>query len=380
MDKDRIWTLLSRKLSGEATFDEIQELNNSLQEQSGESLHAKVVEEYWELCEETDKDFLEATYLLHSERLREKGFDLNEFNTETGLLNLPVSEESSLKNKWIKPVFFLTAMLAIFAILFFTNSQTQVTTEKTVSEVSTKNGSRSKMTLPDGTQVWLNSNTKLIYSIENFAKGKREVTLTGEAYFDVVKNEEHPFLIHANNINIKVLGTAFNVKAYLGEKTTETSLIRGSVEVTVNDRQEKIIMKPNEKLIINNDDNGKPGKQDETGKLTAPLPKKKESLLKPQPIIELSHLTLYPLDNSVVETGWVENRLVFSGETLENIAIKMERWYGVTIVIEDEALQNQLITGSFTEETVQQALQALQISTPFAFKMEKNIITISKLK
>src|SRR4029078_631833 len=98
--------------------------------------------------------------------------------------------------------------------------------------VSTKRGSKSKVQLPDGTQVWLNADSRIAYN-EKFQGNLREVTLEGEAYFDVVRDEKRPFVIHTAAIDIKVLGTAFNVRSYANEKNTETSLIRGSIEVTL---------------------------------------------------------------------------------------------------------------------------------------------------
>src|SRR5205085_10891901 len=85
--------------------------------------------------------------------------------------------------------------------------------------VMTKPGSKSKLQLPDGTQVWLNSDSKITYG-ESFMGATREVQLSGEAYFDVVKDKEHPFIIHTQSIDLKVLGTAFNVRSYANEKNT----------------------------------------------------------------------------------------------------------------------------------------------------------------
>src|SRR5688500_5127566 len=102
--------------------------------------------------------------------------------------------------------------------------------------------------------------SKLTYN-QNFLDSTREVQLTGEAYFDVVPavsqttGQRIPFIIHTSSIDVKVLGTAFNVRSYPGEKTTETALIHGSVEVTLhNSPDKKIILKPKEKLVVLNDD------------------------------------------------------------------------------------------------------------------------------
>ncbi len=372
MNRDRIWTLMSRKLSGEATQAELSELDDLVKRYPDADIPVKFIHEFWAIPTESDEEFLEATFHLHSDRLKEKGFDLEINKFETGSLNLdmPVERRRSKKKLfWFSSAVVLTAAIVVFNLL--SASKKTYSQEKVAqSEVSTKNGSRTKIQLPDGTSVWLNSSSKLVYDNTNFGSNIREVSLTGEAYFDVVKNPNKPFVIHTAKMDIKVLGTAFNVKCYPGEKTTETSLIRGSVEVTLKDRQEKIIMKPNEKLILNNDDI-KPIKQ-----LVA---KSKQAVIdKVNPIIELSHLTIFPKDSTIVETGWVENRLIFSDERLDEIAKKMERWYGVSITIDNERLKKELLTGSFEKETIYQALNALQLTTAFTYKVDKDVITISK--
>jgi len=373
MSKDRIWTLLSRKLSGEATGAELHELDEILNNQPDAAIPVHLISEHWNIAPEADEEFLEATYHLHTQRLMQEGYDLELNRQETGSLNLETTPRFTKKNKLFALGAMAVLVAAVFFFTFFNNTASPAVAKAAQSEVSTKNGSRSKITLPDGTSVWLNSDSKLVYDNENFGSSIREVSLTGEAYFDVIKNPAKPFIIHAAKMDIRVLGTAFNVKSYPGDKTTETSLIRGSVEVTLKDRPEKIIMKPNEKLIINNDDY-KPVTKETISRI-----KQQAAIIqKSRPIIELGHLTLFPKDNSIVETGWVENRLVFSNETLEEIAVKMERWYGVTIVIASEKLKKEQLTGIFEKETVYQALNALQITTPFTYKVDKDVITISK--
>ena len=369
MGIDRIWTLMSRKLTGEATETEVAELDELIKIHPDTAIPLQLVDDFWVTPAENDEDFLEATYHLHTGRLKEKGLDLEINKTETGLLNINVPA-SGKKRK----IVFISALVTLaLVILFFSFSGSKksaaIENKSAQSEISTKNGSRTKIQLPDGSSVWLNSDSKLVYDNEHFGGSIREVSLTGEAYFDVVKNPARPFIIHTAKMDIKVLGTAFNVKCYPGEKNSETSLIQGSIEVTLKNRQEKILMKPNEKLILSNED-VKP--------VQAAKPLQKLSSPKAVPIIELGHLTLYPADNSIVETGWVNNRLVFTAETLEEIAIKMERWYGVTIIINNEKLKKELLTGIFEKETIYQALNALQLTTPFTYKIDMDIITISK--
>lgn len=373
MQRDRIWTLMARKLSGEATQAEILELEALIKSHPEFDMPTQFVSEYWSIPTESEEDFLEATFHLHNEKLKSKGYHLNTIESETGSLKYQDIDKKKKNRKWFVAGFVsLACITIIFSNFYYKTFSTSTNTQPIAkSEVSTKNGSRSKIQLPDGTSVWLNSSSKLTYDNENFGATIREVSLVGEAYFDVVKNPSKPFIIHTSKMDIKVLGTVFNVKSYPTDKTTETSLIHGSVEVTLNDRQEKIMLKPNEKLIINNDDSK--ALDANTGTKS-----KKVFTTVTKPIIELSHLTLYPSDNSIVETGWVNNKLIFTNETLEDIAAKMQRWYSKTIIIKNEKLKKELLTGSFQNETMQQALKALQFTTRFNYRIEKDTITITK--
>ena len=337
MNRDRIWTLMSRKLSGEATQAELSELDDLVKKHPDTDIPVQFIGEFWTIPTESDEEFLEATYHLHNKRLKERGFDLEINRYETGSLNLDFAVDNKRKKRllWAGAAMVCIAVITFFTFLNNTSVTPAVKESIAQSEVSTKNGSRSKIQLPDGSSVWLNSGSKLVYDNQHFGTGIREVTLVGEAYFDVVKNPAKPFIIHTAKMDIKVLGTAFNVKCYPEDKNTETSLIRGSIEVTLKDRQEKILMKPNEKLILSNEDL-KPLK------INTAQAKQPSLAVKEMPIIELGHLTLFPKDNSIVETAWVENKLLFSEESLGEIATKMERWYGVTIVIKSEKLKKEL--------------------------------------
>ncbi|MBS1512035.1 MAG: FecR family protein [Bacteroidetes bacterium] len=373
MTKDRIWTLMGRKLSGEATQAELFELNDLVKQHPELGIPVQYIEEFWSIPSEADEEFLEATFHLHSERMKEQGFDLEIERHETGTLNLEVPAENKKKKRllWMSTIMVCLIAFFAFSMLFKSKTAVAINHEKVApSEVSTKNGSRTKIQLPDGSSVWLNSSSQLVYDNDHFGDGNREVSLTGEAFFDVVKNPQKPFIIHTAKMDVKVLGTAFNVKCYPGEKTSETSLIRGSVEVTPKNSTQKYYIKPNEKLIITDDEI----------KYNKPISNQVKQINADRDELTVSygHLTLYPKDSSIVETGWVESRLVFSDEKFDDIAKKMERWYGVTIVIANEKLKKELLTGSFEKETIDQALNALQYTTPFNYKINKDIITITK--
>ncbi|MES1160366.1 MAG: FecR domain-containing protein, partial [Bacteroidota bacterium] len=179
-------------------------------------------------------------------------------------------------------------------------------------------------------------------------------------------NAGKPFVIHAARVDIKVLGTRFNVKSYPSDKTTETTLIRGSIEVSIKDRPtEKIILKPNEKLVVANDDSTL--HRNHTSQPAAAINESLVSIRKP---------TYETATGAVIETSWVDNKLIFQDEEFSNLAKQMERWYGVTFKFTNPIQEGWSFTGNFQKETIQQALDALKLTQAFNYTIEGNQITI----
>jgi ferric-dicitrate binding protein FerR (iron transport regulator) len=231
--------------------------------------------------------------------------------------------------------------------------------QKPKNEIVSRKGSRSNIKLPDGSQVWLNADSKLSYNTD-FHKGNREVSLIGEAYFDVVKDAERPFIIHTDKIDIRVLGTAFNVKSYPQDDVIETALIHGKIEVTYKDRPaEKVILMPNEKLIIRKD------QQTNTASNNT-VPK-----------IQLS--SLVPIQDSLLpETAWLSDKLVFTNETLGNIAEMLERRFDVEVDFLDNEVQHFTYTGIFEHEPLAKILELMSLSQKFDYVVEKERVSIKK--
>lgn len=234
-----------------------------------------------------------------------------------------------------------------------------------LSEISTHYGSKSKATLPDGTLVWLNSGSKLTYHNNQFGQKTREVTITGEAFFNVTHDADHPFIIHAGRINIKVLGTAFDVKSYPEDNTSEATLIRGAIEVSFADQPEKkISLKPHQKLVVYKDDR---------------MVAQSLNINQKEEVqgYKVSPMTFIPKDSTVVETSWVQNKLAFRSEKFVDLAQQMERWYNVKINFSGSKVKQYRFTGIFMNESLEEALQALQITAPFRYHIEQNEVFIS---
>jgi ferric-dicitrate binding protein FerR (iron transport regulator) len=358
MPQNRFCFLLGKKLAGEASDEQIQELEQLMSRHPEWLFAAQHLFDIWKVQPMEDKDASIKAFEQHLLHIQEKGIDITPWQQEEEISAKPFFRRRAVR--------VIAACLIGVCSFFFLQPLFQkesLTAPKNLSEISTRLGSKSKLLLPDGSTVWLNAGSKLVYN-KGFGTDNRNVTLEGEAFFDVVKMPDLPFLIETKSIRIKVLGTAFNVKSYSDEPTTETSLVRGKVEIWLNQRpEEKFILNPNEKLTIANVVTGRENEEIQREKI---------------PLVLKDHLTYKSKDSTAVELAWTENKLVFNDESFAQVAKKMERWYDVKIDFMDEQLREERITGSFTNETITQALEALHITTPFQFNIEQNKISIKK--
>ncbi len=369
MSQEKFWVLFSKKLSGEASSDELKELENLVQQHPEWQYSIQNLEDLWK--HEPPRDFMheEDAYLLHLHRMKELNIPFGD-KTNTEALVVPF-KRNRVKWYWAAAAIFVIAT----GLLVINNSRGNNNGEKELvnvqlNEVSTRPGSKSMIKLPDGSVVLLNAGSKLTYN-KDFNKEIREVYLTGEGFFDVTKNKERPFIIHTSSINIKVLGTAFNVKAYPEDKQTETSLIRGSIEVTMKNRpNDKIILSPSEKLIVEN--NSILQKEKTNNPLSTVTP------VAIAPLVSINKLKYDAADSTVAETQWINNKLIIRQEAFADMAVKMERWFDVTIEIKDPVIKQQRINVTFTTETIIQALEALKMTIPFRYEQTGNKIIIHR--
>lgn len=365
MKDSRFYELLSRKLAAEATIQELEELSDCMENRPDlklfhDSMMARDKEEADEILSNPE---LGGLFAAHSVQMRLTGRFSDEKPGQSTNNELSAQRDNSVSAVASQPSNFaviryarrLMAVAASFLLLVFLGmwfskndkKDERITGSKTVNEVVTKRGNKSKVTLPDGTLVFLNADSKLTY--KNFDGNNREVSLIGEAFFDVVKDSIHPFIIHADRMNIKVLGTAFNVKSYDGDDLIETALIHGKIEVTFSDRpSEKIILKPNEKLVIRKEPTA-------SSKISA------AGTIIPRVRVD----TIIPQDSIYNETAWINNQLAFRNETLENIAREIERRFDIEIEFRDKELKEYRYTAPLQDEDVETILKFLSTSRKF---------------
>ena len=346
-----LWFLIARSLSGETTAEEEQILQQLLQHDPSLQQQCDLLKRIWCTGKPPEENI--------NEREKENLCRIIELAAAEKTIE---NKEHFISPKKNKTFFFATgsaaAVIIIAGVWFFTNNNDDTVKKNipTQTLVADK-GSRTRTILPDGSAVWLNAGSHITYN-ENFSGATREVKLEGEAYFDVVKQQQRPFIVHVAGYDIKVLGTAFNVKCYPQDKTVETTLLRGMIEVIKqgNKKQKPIYLHPNEKLIVEKfAANNEPALPNNT-----------------QVVIPEKDYTVAVLDSTIkekerIETAWVYNRLEFRGESFEKLAEKLERWYNVTIFFEDDAVKKLNFNGSFENETIEQALAALKTASSFQY-------------
>jgi len=381
MQDDKFWLLVSLKLSGEATEEELAALEALLQQHPEMGLQLETLYNLWKgqapATYSRKEDALDRHLQRLSNHLSEPALKYESAGSAETLLSPEEPGRALPVYRWLWPArgmarkawttVCVAASLIAFFLFFYPLIPKRTPQPIAQNTVSTKPGSKSKVQLPDGTQVWLNADSRITYD-ESFRGPDREVQLCGEAYFDVAKDKDHPFIIHTSSINVKVLGTSLNVRSYQNEKNTEAVLIRGSIEISLrNNPDKKIILQPNEKLVVRN------GKAPVITGAAQTGPKEDRG-----PVMVLGKAHFQEKDSVATEVLWVKNKLVFDQETLRDVALKIERWYDVKVIIRDEDLKHTEYSGVFEDESLNQVMEALRLTGSFRYSINKKEITITR--
>ena len=256
--------------------------------------------------------------------------------------------------------------------LFIKPIDKRIQSDTSLFEIISPRGSKTQVLLPDGSKVWLNSESKIQY-FNNFNQSGREVFLEGEGYFEVKKNPDKPFIVTASDIRIKALGTIFNIKAYPEEKTIETTLVEGKLEVEsgISGKVNKLAtLEPNQKVTFFKKNEAVPEQKNIEEK------KKVENALPVKSGLD-KIISNEKVDPSLI-TSWKNNILYFDNENFQDLALKLERRFGVTIHFENENLKQMRFTGKFRDIIIEQVLEALQFASPFYYRFDDNNIYLSE--
>jgi ferric-dicitrate binding protein FerR (iron transport regulator) len=252
-------------------------------------------------------------------------------------MNTRLSEQKvwSLDNviKWTLRI----ACILILPLVIFLGIQTYKETylkKEAWVEIKAPAWTRVQFSLPDGTAGWLNSNSRVKY-YEDF-KAHRQVILTGEAFFDVLKNKKRPFTVSTNEVIVEVLGTRFNIASYEEEKNVEVVLEEGKLMFYDKEMKKSCLMNPNDLVIYNK--------------------------------------TLRDFSIEVVQPNkylsWTEGKLVFRNDPLDVIARRLERWYNIEVEIDGSFNEDFRLRATFIDEGLEEVLNLLKRSLPIDYKIE----------
>lgn len=266
------------------------------------------------------------------------------FNSVLQKANIPFPQKKEkifLKYSAVAAGILILVSLGVVLFNYFYNPLINITVAK---------GQKKELTLPDGTRIWLNSDTQIAYQ-KKFNSKTREIFLSGEAYFSVVKDPERPFIVKTTDLDIKVLGTVFNVKSYPDDKTSETTLVSGSLVIEKQKKEtndQPIILKPEQKATYS----------------------------------AVQHEIKVEKVNPDKNINWKQGNLVFDNEKINTVLKKLERWYGIRVELqlepEDTINLNSRYTMVVKDENIEEVIRLLQLTSPLTFKISDGDGSLTK--
>ena len=281
-----------------------------------------------------EEEFMEA--YLSMQKIKEVGTE-----TARGKVWFSIARESRVHQfyTWFsRAAAILVFPLLLLAIWGITRQRPISGTEMVTQEITVPMGIRSRIVLPDSTYVWLNSGSSIRYRIP-FIHGKREVSLSGEAYFEVTHDPLNPFSVQTGRSKVEVLGTSFNIKAYDEEPDVEVVLMNGKLRFMADMEAEDVVLSPGERAVFEKD---------------------KGITVSREPVEKYA--------------AWRLGRLVFDETPMEDVARNLERWFGVKVILTDPRLSSYRFTTTFENQSLQQVLELLELSSPIKSKYESATI------
>lgn len=340
MKKEKFLNLLSKKLAGSLSNTEREELSQALAQ----------LPEYQKIADELERkslqnqrssktsDSLSATW----EKIRSAEHTNTDF---IGQYDYQLAKKSRSIPQFLK---IAAALLLLASSVLVTYQLSTKQNNPTLLHLTTTR-QKSFIQLEDGTRVWLNKNSKIRYN-DAFGKKKRELFLEGEAYFDVTSNKRVPLFIHAGGIDIQVMGTAFNVKAYKEHPEVQVALVRGLIQVSDhNDPADQVMLLPNQRLTFHR-----------------------------QSTADGNNFKIVSISaaNAELTSNWSSDTLVFHKEKLKDLVLQLEKKYQVKIEVQTESLKQKRFSGTFINESIQQVLAALKLTYPLTYTINGKLVII----
>lgn len=262
---------------------------------------------------------------------------IRQIMAKIGAINKKPAQKAAY-TKWLKYAAILVFSIGLGSLGYFISARKY--TNIGYTEIIVPKGERSKVVLPDGSTVQLNSGSQLKFK-SSFQTKKREVFLEGEAFFDVTHDKSRPFMVEAGALQVEVLGTSFNVSSYPDDRSATTYLESGKVKVRINGKKD-ILLAPSESIEF----------EKTSGKIT------KQAV------------------NDHRFSDWTKGILNIKGETIEELAKKLERRFNVEIRFGDSEIRNRTYSGSINDEDLNTVLEALAFASSLRYKKEEKAVIL----
>ena len=372
MDKENIDELIAGFLSKAATPEEEKQLLSWVEASDDNRRHFKQMYQVWlgsAQCGQLEAGCVEQAL----QRVRRKAFEMSVVEKRL--------QDRKAEKRIIPAILRYAAAVALFvtgsfALIHYYYVAQHLASFATEMTYEAHYGSRAYATLPDGSEVWLNSGSKLTVQ-SGYNHKERTVELSGEAYFVVNTSPEKPFIVKAGELSIKATGTAFNVKAYPEEEQIITTLVEGTVFIVGSDDNEKrfqVELKPNQTVSYSRRQTPvAPEEEDDAIAVSsgAALHEEQDGAQPP----------LMTATTSIVKTetltSWRKDRWIIDNEEFGNIAVQLERRYNVEIRFESQELKRYRFTGTIERETVEQMFNAFRYAIPLKYTIERGVITLT---
>lgn len=332
MDKDEFLLLATKVWSGNASPEEAALLQHTLATQPALTPLYEQYKRYWEHQNLQSSAHLEKALAATWQKIHDAA-------EGSSLPERPVRRLFSFRS--IAVAAAIVGVLATAALIWF-NEQRQP-----VEWVNTYNpkGIRSAIVLPDGSKVWLAADSRLKYP-RHFAGQQRNLSLEGEAFFEVKRNPQKPFIVQLTNGSVQVRGTSFNIRSYAAEQQVTTSVATGLVAfIPAGARTtDTLLLTPNKKSVY----------------------QKKNGITK---VIET---------DAQADRSWIDGTLRFEALTLEEISVILERYYGKTVAFRNAPVRNWRYTGKFVNSSPEEILQYLSKTKKFTYTISDTQIVIGQ--
>lgn len=322
---------MTRKLSGEASEEELRQLEKAIALEKEYAARYNYMLQYWNIHESANQVDVESS-----------------LNKLLARMEAPVVTMPKRKSRYLIAAASVVTLLTAVGVMFFFKENKTLNKPNNIALVEKNNskGIKSILKLSDGTKIWLNADSKLQYP-QAFNGNTREVKLNGEAFFDVAKNPAQPFIIHLSSGTVKVLGTSFNIRAYDDENKVETSVATGKVAFIPRyqdpeKKQDTLFITPDRKLKY---------------------------------IYAAEELVIQP-SSATEDKAWIEGRLIFKSMSWEDIALELERNFGKKIIFEDEEIKKYKLTGSFQDNSLDEILYYLSKTADFTYEIRDQDVKI----